>query len=180
KRNPMSQMFARQAWALLSKSFAVVMKAPDDLEARGNMQLGAHLAGAAIETSMLGAAHATANPLSAHFDMVHGIAVGVMLPHVIRWNIPEVGHLYRDLAISAGWAGRGDTAEQAAETLAKGFAELVAVASMPQTLTDALELQLNDKMRDTLVEEATQQWTGTFNPRTMDADGFRQLYRNAT
>ena len=180
KRNPMSQMFARQAWALLSKSLSVVMATPDDLEARGNMQLGAYLAGAAIETSMLGAAHATANPLSAHFNIVHGIAVGIMLPHVIRWNIPEVGHLYRDLAISAGWAGRGDTDEQAAELLAKGFTELVAAASMPHTLTDAIELQLNDEMRDTLAEEATQQWTGTFNPRTMDAGAFRQLYRNAT
>ncbi|MEO2017137.1 MAG: iron-containing alcohol dehydrogenase [Fuerstiella sp.] len=179
KRNPMSQMFARQAWALLSKSFSVVMSAPNDLEARGNMQLGAHLAGAAIETSMLGAAHATANPLSAHFDMVHGIAVGVMLPHVIRWNVPEVGHLYRDLAISVGWAGRGDTDEQGAEALARGFTDLVAAASMPHTLTDALEVQLSDKMRNTLAEEATQQWTGTFNPRTMDADAFRQLYRNA-
>ncbi|MDG1894655.1 MAG: iron-containing alcohol dehydrogenase [Fuerstiella sp.] len=180
KRNPVSQMFARQAWALLSKSFSVVMNRPRDLEARGNMQLGAHLAGAAIETSMLGAAHATANPLSAHFNTVHGIAVGVMLPHVIRWNIPEVGHLYRDLAISAGWAGRGDTDEQASEALAEGFTELVAAASMPHTLTDALELQLNDEMRNTLAEEATQQWTGTFNPRTMDLDSFRQLYRSAT
>jgi alcohol dehydrogenase len=180
KRNPVSQMFARQAWVLLSKSFSLVTTTPGDLEARGNMLLGAHLAGAAIETSMLGAAHATANPLSAHFDMVHGNAVGIMMPHVIRWNIPEVGSLYRDLAISAGWAGRGDSDEQATETLAAGFTELVATASMPHTLTDALDVQLNDEMRDTLAEEATQQWTGTFNPRTMDVNSFRQLYRNAT
>ncbi|MDG2127066.1 MAG: iron-containing alcohol dehydrogenase [Fuerstiella sp.] len=179
-RNPVSQMFARQAWALLSKSFSNVMITPDDLESRGDMQLGAHLAGAAIETSMLGAAHATANPLSAHFNTVHGIAVGVMLPHVIRWNIPEVGHLYRDLAISAGWAGRGDTDAEAAEALAAGFSELVATASMPQTLTDVLEAPLNNDILDTLAEEANQQWTGTFNPRTMDRDSFRQLYRNAT
>lgn len=180
KRNPVSQMFARQAWVLLSKSFPLVTTTPGDLEARGNMLLGAHLAGAAIETSMLGAAHATANPLSAHFNMVHGNAVGIMMPHVIRWNIPEVGRLYRDLAISAGWAGRSDSDQQAAESLAEGFTELVATASIPRTLTDALGVQLNDKMRDTLAEEATLQWTGTFNPRTMDVNSFLQLYRNAT
>ena len=73
KRNPVSQMFARQAWVLLSKSFSQVITTSDDPEARGNMLLGAHLAGAAIENSMLGAAHATANPLSAHFNMVHGM-----------------------------------------------------------------------------------------------------------
>jgi alcohol dehydrogenase len=180
KRNPVSQMFARQAWVLLSKSFSQVITTSDDPEARGNMLLGAHLAGAAIENSMLGAAHATANPLSAHFNMVHGNAVGIMMPHVIRWNIPEVGHLYHDLAISAGWAGHGETAEQAAETLAEGFTDLVSAASMPHTLTNALEVQLNDEMRDTLAEEATQQWTGRFNPRTMDMNSFRQLYGDAT
>ncbi len=180
KRNPVSQMFARQAWVLLSKSFSQVITTSDDPEARGNMLLGAHLAGAAIENSMLGAAHATANPLSAHFNMVHGNAVGIMMPHVIRWNIPEVGHLYRDLAISAGWAGHGETAEQAAETLAEGFTDLVSAASMPHTLTNALEVQLNDEMRDALAEEATQQWTGRFNPRTMDMNSFRQLYGDAT
>ena len=180
KRNPVSQMFARQAWVLLSKSFSQVITTSDDPEARGNMLLGAHLAGAAIENSMLGAAHATANPLSAHFNMVHGNAVGIMMPHVIRWNIPEVGHLYHDLAISAGWAGHGETAEQAAETLAEGFTDLVSAASMPHTLTNALEVQLNDEMRDALAEEATQQWTGRFNPRTMDMNSFRQLYGDAT
>ena len=102
------------------------------------------------------------------------------MPHVIRWNIPEVGHLYHDLAISAGWAGHGETAEQAAETLAEGFTDLVSAASMPHTLTNALEVQLNDEMRDTLAEEATQQWTGRFNPRTMDMNSFRQLYGDAT
>jgi alcohol dehydrogenase len=180
KRNPISQMFARQAWQLLAKSFPVIMQYPHDIEARGNMLLGAHLAGAAIETSMLGATHATANPLSAHFDIVHGIAVGVMLPHVIRWNALEVAGLYRDLAMTAGWAGRGDTEEQGAEALASGFTNLLEAAQMPLNLAQALQPRnIDDELLQTLATEASQQWTGTFNPRTMDADAFRQLYKNA-
>ena len=50
------------------------------------MQLGACFAGMAIETSMLGAAHATANPLTAHHDITHGQAVGIMLPAVILYE----------------------------------------------------------------------------------------------
>ncbi len=50
------------------------------------MQLGAAYAGTAIENSMFGAAHSAANPLTAHFDLVHGDAVGVMMPHVVRMN----------------------------------------------------------------------------------------------
>ena len=63
-----------------------VLREPDDLEARGAMLLGSHLAGLAIENSMLGAAHACANPLTAEYDITHGIAVALMLPHVVRWN----------------------------------------------------------------------------------------------
>ena len=180
KRNPMSQMFARQAWQLLARSLPVVMKDPDNVEARGNMQLGAHFAGAAIENSMLGAAHATANPLSAHFDTVHGVAVGLMLPHVIRWNSSEVASLYRELAMTVGWSGRADSPEAGAEALAEGFTDLLEVANMPTTLSAALGHDLSDEMTGVLAAEASQQWTGTFNPREMDVNAFAQLYRNAS
>ncbi len=86
------------------------------MPARGDMLLGAHLAGAAIENSMLGATHALANPLSARFDTTHGVAIGIMLPHVVRWNEAAVGELYRDLERDAGW-GRTE--------LAAGLTELV-------------------------------------------------------
>lgn len=179
KRNPVSQMFARQAWQLLANAFPIVMEQPNNVDARGHMLLGAHFAGSAIETSMLGAAHATANPLSAHFNTVHGIAVGVMLPHVIRWNAPEVGQLYRDLALTAGWADRGDSAEEAAEYLASRFADLLRVAGMPTALSGAIDAGIDPEMLETLSNEASQQWTGNFNPRTMQVSSFREIYRNA-
>ena len=179
KRNPVSKMFARQAWQLLSSAFPTVMERPDDVEARGNMLLGAHFAGAAIENSMLGAAHATANPLTAHFNTTHGIAVGLMLPHVIRWNAAEVGLLYKELAMTAGWAGRNDTDEQAAELLADGFTQFLRIAEMPVCLADAVSQPLDEEMVNQLGIEASSQWTGTFNPRTMDADSFGRIYRNA-
>ena len=67
-------MFSREAWRLLDANFERVLQHPADLEARGAMQLGAHLAGVAIEQSMLGAAHACANPLTARFGITHGVA----------------------------------------------------------------------------------------------------------
>lgn len=179
KRNPVSQMFSRQAWQLLSNSYSQVMNSPSDIEARGNMLLGAHLAGAAIENSMLGSAHATANPLSAHFNTVHGVAVGIMLPHIIRWNAPEVGALYHDLAIAAGWAGPGDTPSDAAESLASGIQDLLRVTDMPTKLSDAIEQEISNDMLTTLATEASRQWTANFNPRPMTIDAFQQVYRNA-
>src|SRR5207247_3650855 len=86
KRNDLSLMFSHQSFKLTVPGFPRVLSHPKDLEARGQMLLGAALAGMAIENSMLGAAHAAANPLTAHFGIVHGQAVGLMLPHVIRFN----------------------------------------------------------------------------------------------
>ncbi len=102
RRNPVSQLFSRQAWQLLTRGFPTVVAKADHLDARARMLLGAHLAGAAIENSMLGAAHALANPLSAHFNVIHGVAIAVMLPHVIRYNAESAAKLYGDLAVDAG------------------------------------------------------------------------------
>ncbi len=85
-RNAMSLLFSREAWRLLEANFARVLDDPLDLEARSGMQLGACLAGLAIEHSMLGATHALANPLTAEYGIVHGQAIGLLLPHVIRFN----------------------------------------------------------------------------------------------
>jgi len=85
-RNLISQTFSREAWRLLAANYVAVLDRGEDLEARSGMQLGACLAGLAIENSMLGAAHALANPLTAAYNIVHGEAVALMLPHVIRFN----------------------------------------------------------------------------------------------
>src|SRR5207253_4854799 len=101
KRNPLSQMFAREAWRLLQSNLERVLRDPGNVEARAAMQLGAHFAGVAIENSMLGACHACATPLTAHYGLTHGIAIGILLPHVIRYNALAVGTLYSDLAHEA-------------------------------------------------------------------------------
>src|SRR5688500_14759196 len=69
RRTAIPDMLSERAWALLSGAYERVLAHPEDMDARARMMLGAHLAGAAIEQSMLGAAHACANPLTALFDV---------------------------------------------------------------------------------------------------------------
>ena len=174
KRNPVSQLFSRQAWRLLSRAFPVVVSEPGNLEARGAMLLGAHLAGTAIENSMLGATHALANPLSAHFGAVHGVAIGVLLPHVVRYNAETVGRMYGDFAEDAGLAEARDP--EAAAKLAEHIRWLVQRCGQPTTLQPIVtETELIPK----LAKEAAAQWTGTFNPRPVDAPSLEELYRCA-
>jgi alcohol dehydrogenase len=179
KRNTISQMFSRQAWKLLSNAFPTVLREPGNLDARGRMQLGAFLSGAAIENSMLGAAHAAANPLTAQYGTTHGLAVGIMLPHVIRWNSSTVGALYKDLAVTAGWCSSGTPIDLAADQLADGFTDILRLADLPVCLTQAIDSAADDVAIEQLAQEAAEQWTGTFNPRRMDVASYAELYRNA-
>lgn len=174
KRNPVSQLFSRQAWQLLSRAFPIVVSEPENLEARGAMLLGAHLAGTAIENSMLGATHALANPLSAHFDAVHGVVIGILLPHVVRYNAKLVGRMYGDLAADAGLAEARDPA--AADRLATHLTWLVQRSGQPTSLESIVT---NRSLVPQLATEAAAQWTGTFNPRPVDAHSLEELYRCA-
>jgi len=156
-RNPVSQMYAREAWRLLSRSFEASVREPGDLEMRGRMQLGAYLAGAAIECSMLGAAHACANPLTAQFDITHGIAVTALLPAVVRFNRHEVGEIYDDLS----------------PTLAATFDQLRG-ASGAEFRLGALGVDRNSLPE--LAAEAATQWTAGFNPRPVNEANLLALY----
>ena len=174
KRNPVSQIFAREAWKLLEINLEKTLTMPQDLEARGAMQMGAFLAGTAIENSMLGACHACANPLTAHYGVTHGLAVGIMLPHVIRFNASEVPELYADLAEEAGLLNGSPSA--ASEVLAQRMTQLLKIADLPTRLSD---LGVSETILHLLAEEASQQWTAKFNPRPAGERELLELYRAA-
>lgn len=174
RRNPVSQLFSRQAWQLLVHGFPAVIAAGDDLGARSKMLLGAHLAGAAIENSMLGATHALANPLSAHFDVTHGLAIAVMLPHVVRFNAQTAGGLYGELAADARLCAADDP--RAGGLLAAHLAELTGRAGLPVRLSDC---GVDRTGIPQMAAEAAQQWTGQFNPRPVDEQALRDLYEGA-
>ena len=173
-RNAISNLFSRNAWRLLSQGFRSVLREPADLNARSAMLLGAHLAGGAIENSMLGATHALANPLSAHFDLTHGLAIGIMLPHVIRYNSQVVGALYGEFAADAGLCSVGDPAGP--DILARFVASLVAEAECP---TNLATIGADPALVGVLAREAATQWTANFNPRSLEPADFEELYRRA-
>ena len=142
------------------------------------MLLGAAWAGTAIENSMLGAAHALANPLTAHFGVAHGHAVGMMLPHVVRFNVREsvAARAYAEAACAAQLALPSETPEAAVEHLATRLESLLELAGLPRTL-EHCGTKPEDAPR--LAEEAARQWTAQFNPRTVTASDFQQLYTRA-
>jgi alcohol dehydrogenase len=133
------------------------------------MLWGAHLAGAAIEKSMLGAAHACANPLTARHGLEHGVAVALMLPWVVRLNGSAAAEAYGELT-------PGDPPGRAPEILATRVEVLRDAGSLPARLRDA------GVPRDALAglaREAAGQWTAGFNPVAVDSGQLLALYEEA-
>ena len=173
KRTPLSDTFSHQAWRLLSDAFERVILHPRDAEGRAAMLLGAHFAGMAIEASMLGAAHACANPLTARYNVAHGLALAIVLPHVVRWNAPAAKDGYAALL---GAPRRRARDEDAAETLARRLEDFAIAGHLSVTLSD---VGVTADAIPELAQLAAQQWTGTFNPRPFDAKGAEDIYRGA-
>ena len=175
KRNEKSLHFSQRSWELLSKNFPLVLENPDDLEARGGMQLGACLAGIAIENSMLGATHALANPLTAHYGIVHGQAIATMLPHVIRFNAVTMENDYATLAelISNDASSVQTASSEQLATFISGLVEQAGLSGNLQTLG------VEQDCLAALAKDAAKQWTKQFNPRTVETEDLLLLYQQA-
>ena len=170
---PASRIFSREAWRLLANNLPRVFADGTDVAAREAVQLGAAWAGLAIENAMLGAAHALANPLTAAHRVVHGQAVGLMLPHVVRFNAASCGTPYAELLHDIGIAA---APEAAGDELAAWLSRLLAASGLHTTLS-ALAIPAADG--PALAAAAATQWTGGFNPRPVGIDDFARLYEAA-
>ena len=151
-----SRAISFEAFRKIEPVIEPVLAGTASVEQRGDMLLGAALAGQAIEASMLGAAHATANPLTAHYDVVHGRAVLTMLPTIMKWNSAVVGEVYDELRPDLiSWV-EGLRGHAGLEPVS------VPLGEIPQ-----------------LASEAAKQWTGQFNPRQLELGDFEDVYREA-
>ena len=158
KRNMASLAYCREAWRLLSNNFETLLDKPGDLESTAAMQYGAYLAGAAIELSMLGATHATANPLTARYGTTHGVAIALMLATVVELNGVD---LYQ--------------AELPGFSIHR-LNDMAAAAELPRRLREAKVPEADLSLLSGL---AAKQWTGQFNPRPFNADLALEMYRCA-
>lgn len=171
RRNPLSSAFSREAFLRIASAVEPVLAGTPTLEDRSEMLLGAAFSGLAIENSMLGAAHASANPLTARFEVVHGHAVALMLPHVLRFNRED--------------PSARDTYDHYSELLARrGYADLPLAVWVEKLLGMAALASLEEcgvpsDAIEGLASDATRQWTGQFNPRPVREEDFVALYTHA-
>lgn len=166
KRTELSGMYSEAAFRHIIRAIDDIMDGTVHGDDRGHMLLGAALSGLAIENSMLGGAHASANPLSARHDVIHGRAVAMMLPTVLRFNeaIPETKMIYDRYSGILAELGVSDL------SLADWVTNLVGRMKR-------FDLGIDDAEIEQLAIEAKAQWTGQFNPRPLEIEDFVELYR---
>ena len=175
-RNPMSLAYSREAWLLLAENFSRVLDDPRDLEARSAMQLGAMFSGLAIENSMLGRDPRASEPADGQLwrcarpgDWDHVAACDSLQWRTVRRLVSRPARRQRRIArLSNRGIGRLGLS---------GFSSWTGgEADLPDRLSNCGVAR--EKLPQ-MADEAAQQWTGTFNPRPVDAAALLSLYEAA-
>lgn len=131
--HPALDHLALEGIRLISAHLARAVRNGDDLEARGRLLLGSFYGGLCLGPVNTAAVHALAYPLGGRFRVAHGVSNAVLLPHVLRFNLPAAPERYADIALALG-AAPGRTPLATAE---RGVERLVALArecGIPQRL----------------------------------------------
>lgn len=137
QRNPLSDAAALHAVRLIMEFLPRAVENGSDLMARGQMQIAALLAGFAFNNSVLGLVHAMAHSLGAVCKTPHGLANGILLPHVLAYNLEEISLLLGDMArVMGADVDRADPARCAAAAIEK-IKDLIRKIGLPGRLRDA-------------------------------------------
>ncbi|WOE76376.1 iron-containing alcohol dehydrogenase [Alterisphingorhabdus coralli] len=173
KKNPMSDMLAKEALRLLTGNLVRACHHGDDMVAREAMLRGSMIAGQAFANSPVGAVHALAYPLGGIFHVPHGLSNALVMPHVLRFNLDAAAPLYAELADALHLnAPDGEIAKAEAFI---GYLEQLSIDSgAPQRLRD---IDIPEDSLDRLADDAMlQERLLINNPREMTRDAAREVY----
>jgi alcohol dehydrogenase class IV len=177
RKNPVSDMLAREALRLLSQNLIAACERPGDRQVRGNMLLGAHYAGVAFDSAPVAGVHALAYPLGGHFHVPHGLANSLVLTHVLGHNMSAAMADYAELAcvLDPSLAALGTQGQ--AQAFVERLAELTRATGLPRRLS---EVGIGREHLDLLAAEAMKQERLLVNnPCPISEADARRLYEAA-
>lgn len=169
----LSDMFEIKAIEMIYKYLPMAVNDPKNPEGRNGMAVAQYVAGMAFSNVGLGVDHGMAHPLSALFDVPHGVACAMLLPTVMRFNMPAAIDKYVDIAKAVGAYTDGMTKEEAAEAACKAIEELSARVGTNKRLTD---LGIKESDIEALAEQAINDVCTPGNPRQVSKDDIIALY----
>jgi alcohol dehydrogenase class IV len=175
--NPVSKVLAQEALRLVGANIEKAVNTPQDKEARSNMLLGSMLAGQAFANSPVAAVHALAYPIGGIFHVPHGVSNALVLPHVMRFNLPTCAQAYAELAPLVFPELAEIPADNRGGVFADRLAELSKVLGVETTLR---EVGIGEQDVVKLASEAMKQTRLLVNnPREVDEDSALKIYQQA-
>jgi alcohol dehydrogenase class IV len=133
--HPAVDGYALQGIRLIAANLLRAVGDGGDVEARARLALGSYYGGLCLGPVNTAAVHALAYPLGGRYHVAHGISNAVLLPHVLRFNLPQAPERYADVAVALGVERNGSALGTAERGLAR-LAELSRAAGVPQRLSE--------------------------------------------
>lgn len=135
-KQPIGDCLAERAIELIGKHLATAVSQPQNLAAREGMALAATLAGLAFSNNAVAVVHALEYPIGGALHCSHGAGNGLLLPHVMRFNLPSRIAEHARIAELLGADTTGLTAEEAAELAVSKVKNLASAIGIPQRIRD--------------------------------------------
>lgn len=170
----MSDMFEIKAIEMIHKYLPVAVNDPKNPEGRNGMAVAQYIAGMAFSNVGLGVDHGMAHPMSALHDVPHGVACAILLPTIMRFNMPVSIKKYVEIAKAVGVYKADMTDEQAAEAACDEIENLSKLVGIPQHLS---ELGITEADIPALADQAITDVCTPGNPRPVTRENIVDLYK---
>jgi len=133
--HPVVDLYALNGIRLISANLLRAVRNGGDVKARAHLAQGSFFGGLCLGPVNTAAVHALAYPLGGQFHVAHGISNALLLPHVIRFNVPAAPERYADVAVALGAEGAGSALATAERGVQRLF-ELSRDCGVPQRLAE--------------------------------------------
>ncbi len=174
--NPVTDASAIQAIKLISQNLRQAVALGENLEARENMAYASLLAGMAFNNANLGYVHAMAHQLGGLYDMAHGVANAMLLPHVERYNMISNPKKFADIAEFMGENISGLSVMEAAEKAINAMFRLSEDVGIPKSLK---EMGVKQEDFEHMAELALLDGNAFSNPRKGNAKDIINIFKAA-
>ena len=181
QKNPFSDTYAEVAIKLIAENILTAVKDGSNMDARYHLALASTAAGVAFSNSMVGAVHGIGHTVGAVSHVHHGMAMAILLPHVMRYNASHVAHLYAEML---PWVSPDASAqlspEEHSNQLIKWIDEknksLNELCGMPITLKQA---GVKEADLESIAKQSLNDGAMIANPKEIDAKDALTILQNA-
>ena len=171
-----SDVLALEAIKLISESLENAVKNGSDLEARSKMAWGQFIAGQAFSNAGLGFVHSMAHQLGGMYDLPHGVANAILLPHVERFNIPACAGKLKNIAKVMGVNVSNMTEEEGANAAINAIKTLSKAVGIPSGLK---ELGVKEEDFKEMAKNALADVCTGGNPKEVNLEETMAIYAEA-